>query len=268
MQIEAEPDSGMQVRDLLSDTEFPLRVRHVRDPKAELEAFRRLAHLFAAKPEIILQSLVDLAVEFCGADSSGISLEEPDETGKPRFRWIVVAGSFSQYLNGTTPRFFSPCGTCLTRGQAQLYRVTKPYYDFLGIEAQPIHDGMLIPWITDDMRGTIWAVSHRSTEAFDLDDYKLLNSLADFAAIAIRHQSQQRVLRQREKEAARAAIANQLAHQINNPLQSVTNAIYLATQSDQASPVFLKLASDELERIVAIVRELLSLQEERKGGGQ
>jgi nitrogen-specific signal transduction histidine kinase len=96
----------------------------------------------------------------------------------------------------------------------------------------------------------------------------LLNSLADFAAIAIRHQSQQRVLRQREKEAARAAIANQLAHQINNPLQSVTNAIYLATQSDQASPVFLKLASDELERIVAIVRELLSLQEERKGGGQ
>ncbi len=262
--MQPESDSGMEVRDLLDDTDFPARRRHRPDPKAELEAFRRLTHVFAERPEIILQKLVDLAVEFCGADSSGISLEEQGEDGELRFRWIVVSGSFAQYLNGTTPRFFSPCGTCLNRGQAQLYRVTKPYYDFLGIAAAPISDGMLIPWITDGMRGTIWAVSHRSREAFDLDDYKLLNSLADLAAIAIRHQSQQTALRQRENDAAKAAVANQLAHQINNPLQSVTNALYLAAQPREDAHVFLKYAAEEVGRIAEIVKKLLSLQFDSK----
>jgi hypothetical protein len=46
-----------------------------------------------------------------------------------------------------------------------LYRVTKPYYDFLGVTAKPITDGMLIPWEADEIQGTIWAVSHTSEEA-------------------------------------------------------------------------------------------------------
>ena len=54
---------------------------------------------------------------------------------------MAVAGSFSQYLNGTTPRFYSPCGTCLDRGVPQRYAVTEPYYNFLGITAQPIREG-------------------------------------------------------------------------------------------------------------------------------
>jgi signal transduction histidine kinase len=262
MKLEFQSDSGMEVRDLLADTEFPRRHRQ-HDPERELQAFRRLAHVFAESPETILQSLVDLAVEFCGADSSGISLEERDQTGEMRFRWIVVAGSFAQYLNGTTPRFFSPCGTCLNRGQAQLYRVTKPYYDFLGIEARTIRDGILIPWVAEGMRGTIWAVSHQSDEAFDLQDYKLLNSLADFAAIAIRHQSQLKELRQRDTEAAKATIANRLAHEINNPLQTLTNTLYLAARDSERSQALLSQASEELDRLSSIVRQLLSMEFER-----
>jgi signal transduction histidine kinase len=96
------------------------------------------------------------------------------------------AGTFSQYLNGTTPRFFSPCGTCLSAGRPQRYRVTKPYYDFLGVVAEPINDGLLIPWTSDESRGTIWAISHGSAETFGPDDYKLLNTLADFAGISVR----------------------------------------------------------------------------------
>jgi hypothetical protein len=96
------------------------------------------------------------------------------------------AGTFSQYLNGTTPRFFSPCGTCLSAGRPQRYRVTKPYYDFLGVVAEPINDGLLIPWTSDESRGTIWAISQGSAETFGPDDYKLLNTLADFAGISVR----------------------------------------------------------------------------------
>jgi signal transduction histidine kinase len=98
----------------------------------------------------------------------------------------TISGTFSKYLNGTTRRFFSPCGTCLSSGRPQHYRVTKPYYDFLGVTADPITDGLLIPWTSDESRGTIWAVSHKSPTTFAPDDYKLLNILAEFVGISVR----------------------------------------------------------------------------------
>jgi hypothetical protein len=199
---------------------------------------------------------VDIAVEFCGAESAGISLEEVDEAGQLRFRWIAIAGSFSKYLNGTTPRNYSPCGTCLDSGRPQLYRVTKPYYDYLGVVARPITDGMLIPWSSDDVRGTIWAVAHKSRETFDLDDYRLLNSLADFASIAIRHQRRDELLQKQNEARASAARAHELAHQINNPLQSLTNALYLAGHGG-ATEDYLRIASQELSALSQLVQKLL-----------
>lgn len=254
-------ETGMEMRDLLQDVSFTHRKKPVHDSSKQLEAFQRLARVFAERSEIILQELVNIAVEFCDADSSGISLlEEKDESSELRFRWIAVAGSFSRYINGTTPRFFSPCGTCLTRGVPQLYRVTKPYYDFLQIEAEPITDGILIPWVSGEMRGTLWAVAHHSREAFDFADYKLLSSLADFASIALRHQSQQETLRKQEKIEASVAMANELAHEINNPLQSVTNALYLAGRGGDGVPLFVQQASQELDRVTDVVRKLLVLK--------
>jgi len=259
-------DPGMELRDLLTDSEFFLRQQASGRTDRQFEALNQLAHVFAEAPNVVLQKLVDIAVEFCGADSAGISLEEPDEKGELRFRWIVVSGSFSSYLNGTTPRFFSPCGTCLSTGRPQLYRVTRPYYEFLGVTAEPITDGMLIPWSTGETRGTIWAISHHSREAFNAADYKLLNSLADFAAIAIRHQQQGNALLEHEKDMASSARANQLAHQINNPLQSLTNSLYLALHGEdpEGARSYLEQACQELEAVSALVREILVVSRSKK----
>ena len=182
-------DTGMELRDLLDDPEFVTRTGKKRDYHQPFDALRRLTQVFAERPQDVLQELVNVAVSCCGADSAGISLEEANEAGEPTFRWIAIAGSFEQYLGARTPRFFSPCGTCLERGRAQLYRVTKPYYDFLGVTAEPITDGMLIPWETDGFRGTIWAVAHSSERAFEPQDYELLRSLADFVGIILRQQA-------------------------------------------------------------------------------
>jgi signal transduction histidine kinase len=179
-------DPGMELRDLLSDREFLDRTNGSNRADNRFEAFEVLASVFVEAPDVVLQRLVDIAVEFCGADSAGISLEEADVHGELRFRWVAVSGSFSKYLNGTTPRFFSPCGTCLSSWRPQHYRVTKPYYDFLGVVAEPITDGLLIPWASDESRGTIWAISHGSPETFHPDDYRLLKTLADFAGISVR----------------------------------------------------------------------------------
>lgn len=176
----------MELHDLLTHREFLDRKNRSNRTESRFEALQTLTRVFIESPQVVRQKLVDTAVEFCGADSAGISLEESDDLGNLRFRWVAISGTFSKYLHGTTPRFFSPCGTCLSTGRPQHYRLRKPYYDFLGVVAEPITDGMLVPWTSDESRGTIWAVSHGSPETFTPDDYGLLKILADFAAISVR----------------------------------------------------------------------------------
>jgi hypothetical protein len=254
MQENDQLDSGFMLRDLLSDRDFPLRAVKPRNANRESMALRRLFRLFAEKPEAVLQELANTAVEFCGAESAGISLEEP-EAGT--FRWIVVAGSFARYLDGRTPRHYSPCGTCLDSGRPQIYQVTKPYYDHLGVTAQPITDGMLIPWSNEFLRGTLWAVSHASAEAFSSEDYELLNSLADLASIILRYQHQEKLLRENERARGVAEMAHKLAHRINNPLQSLTNTIFLARHNNDNAQ-YLVQAETDLQRLSQQVARLLN----------
>lgn len=257
---QAATEDGMHLRDLLSDEDFARRAAKTRDFHQPLEALSRITRVFSERPEDVLQELVEIAVACCGADSAGISLEEPDEAGEPTFRWVAISGSFSRYLQGRTPRFFSPCGTCLDSGRPQLYRVTKPYYDFLGVTAEPITDGILIPWETEGIRGTIWAVSHQREEAFELQDYQLLKSLADFIAITMRRKKIESIARNAAKAEASADRAHKMAHQINNPLQKLTNTIYLARQGGPDADLYLDAAVVELAALSEKVKSLLALK--------
>jgi hypothetical protein len=259
IELEAS-QAGMELRDLLDDAEFAARSLKVRDIEQPFEALRQVTQVFAERPQDVLQELVNIAMSCCGAESAGISLEEPDEAGNPTFRWVAIAGSFARYLHGRTPRHYSPCGTCLDARRAQLYRVTKPYYDYLGVAADPITDGMLIPWEADGIRGTIWAVAHQSSAAFDLLDYRLLRSLADFVGIVLRQQSLDRKARSAAISEASLARAHKMAHQINNPLQSLTNTLYIAAQGGPETQEFVDKAVDELGLLSERVRRLLALK--------
>lgn len=250
----------MEFRDLLSDRSFLDRPERKRDFQQPFDALRRVTEVFATHPENVLQELVNVAMTCCGADSAGISLAEPDEAGKPTFRWVAVAGSFSPYVQGRTPRFFSPCGTCLDAGRPHLYRLFQPYYDFLGITAKPITDGILIPWEAGEMRGTIWAVSHTSDAAFERHDYELLKSLSDYVAIVLKKQDTERKEREAAKTQASMERAHQMAHQINNPLQSLTNTLFLASQDGSNAQNYIQSAAAELAALSESVRRLLALE--------
>jgi hypothetical protein len=128
----------------------------------------------------------------------------------------------------------------------------------LGVTAEPIIDGMLIPWSNEFMRGTLWAVSHASAEAFSFEDYELLNSLADFASIILRHQHQEKSLRETERTKGVAEMAHKLAHRINNPLQNLTNTIFLALHSEENTAEHLVQAEADLRRLSQQVARLLN----------
>jgi signal transduction histidine kinase len=252
-------DPGMELQDLLTYTEFLDRRDASNRAKTRFEALQTLARVFTDAPEVVLQRLVDIAVEFCGADSAGISLEEPDEHGNPTFRWVAISGTFSPYLNGRTPRFFSPCGTCLSRGRPQHFRVTKPYYDFLGVVAEPITDGMLIPWTSDRHRGTIWVISHGSPQTFNAEDYKLLNALGDFAGISVRLTDREQLLQESR---------NELESQVEQRTSSLRqlSADLMRVQDDERRRIARELHDSIGQYLAALKMNLAQLKEYLPGG--
>jgi hypothetical protein len=227
----------------------------------QMEGLRRLTHAFVESPDTILQELVNAAVDLCGADSAGISMEREDKSDEHFYHWVATAGEYSRFLNATLPRNPSACGVCLDRGEPQLFRVSQRFFDLMGIEAPTVTDGILLPWQVDEMRGTIWIMAHARTEAFDGDDLHMMQVLADFAAAAVRHQRQQLILMKQATAAAVAAMTNELAHQINNPLQCLTNLVYLASEGGSGgdAKALGKELSDHVQRLSVLVKKLLAL---------
>lgn len=75
----------------------------------------------------------------------------------------------------------------------------------------------------------------------------------------------ERTLRTTEKLAATGRLAASIAHEINNPMASVTNLLYLLQHHpglDRTSSEYVKLAQEELQRVTHIVRQMLGFYRE------
>lgn len=254
-------DTGLEVLDLASDPAFAKRRLHTRDVATQIEGMHRLARAFVDQPDTILQELVNAAVDLCEADSAGISIEQENKTDENYYYWAATAGQYAPFLHATLPRHPSACGVCLERGRPQLFYVTQRFFDLMGIDAPIVTDGILLPWEVEQTRGTLWIMAHRRTEAFDNADVHMMRLLADFAAMGVRQQRQQSRLMEQAGAAAAAAMANKLAHRINNPLQSLTNVLYLAANGhhgEDAKALANEMAAD-LDRLSALVKKLLAL---------
>ena len=74
-------------------------------------------------------------------------------------------------------------------------------------------------------------------------------------------------LRQAEKLAAMGRVAGIIAHEINNPLEAITNAFYLLRNHpslDEEARYYASLAEQELQRVSHITRQTLSFYRESK----
>ena len=256
-------DTGLEITDLQSDPSFAARPIRARNITVLPEAMRRIAHAFIEEPESILQVLVESAVEFCGADSSAISLEidEAIRTEEAYYNWVAIAGQYAGMYNTIFPHYPTGCAVCLERGRPQHIRADKRFFDILGVTSPPVTDGLMLPMQTGKTRGTIYILAHERQEAFDLGDLQLMEILADFTAIGVRHLHQQKLLMERAGLVAEAAMANKLAHKINNPLQGLTNILFMAREGyygESARDVGFQAAGD-LERLSSLVKEILRL---------
>ena len=161
---------GLEVVDLSDGAVMSKRRLHSRNGTMQMEGLHRLAIAFVEHPDTILQELVNAAVRLCGADSAGVSIERDDKTDEHHYKWIATAGEYSGFLDASLPKQPSACTVCLERGTPQLFRVDKRFFDILGVEAPLVMDGILLPWEVEEMRGTIFIISHSRSEAFDSED--------------------------------------------------------------------------------------------------
>ena len=106
----------------------------------------------------------------------------------------------------------------------------------------------------------------------------LAQDLADRAALALQNatlysgqQTAQAALVQSEKLAAAGRLSAAIAHEINNPLESITNLIYLIDTSGEISPTvkgYVQEALSELSRLTHIARQSLGFYRELTGPQQ
>jgi nitrogen-specific signal transduction histidine kinase len=89
----------------------------------------------------------------------------------------------------------------------------------------------------------------------------MMQALANFAAMGVREQKQRKRLLAQAGAAAAAAMANDLAHKINNPLQSMTNIVYLAAEGESGgdAKALAEDLSGHVERLSVLVGKLLEL---------
>ena len=108
-----------------------------------------------------------------------------------------------------------------------------------------------------------------ATEDERLRHISLLQQRAQTAEseIAARIRAEE-ALRSAEKLAATGRLAASIAHEINNPLEAISNAIYLARSSSESEiPLYLKIADEQLSRVAQITKQTLGFYRENAPPG-
>lgn len=207
--------------DIVARTEATLTSRQSRpaDYLSENQALLSLADEMADRPENVLRRLCDLVIEVCGAESAGVSMIE-GESATGDFYWPAISGAWSPYMGGGMPRDASPCGVVIARDAPLMFHDVVAQFPAAAQAQPPIAEILLAPFHRDGQPvGTVWAIAHDPAKKFDLEDRRMLLSLARFAGAAYQTTRSDKAARSAE---ARVQLANrELGHRIKNILAMV-----------------------------------------------
>lgn len=218
---DAVPTATLAEVDILD--ELDTRPSRSPDYEAQNRGLATLAEEMAVNPRNMLQRLVEVAVDLCQADTSGVSLLEGDV-----FRWEAVAGVFAAARNGTMPRNASPCGVVIDRDAIQLMELPDRCFPALLAEPRFVEALLLPVHALGKPVGTVWIVSHRPDRRFDREDARIVKLLTQYASSA--WQLWQRGEEHRENSRRKDEFVATLSHELRNPFGAIVSATSMLKQ--------------------------------------
>jgi signal transduction histidine kinase len=263
----ANDEVAVKLDSILITDELARRPRRAADYKAENDSLRALAQHLVDSPETLLQRLVDMALQLCRCGSAGISIPELNADGEPVFRWVAAAGIYARYEGHTIPGDLSPSSLCLERGSPQLFSHPARFFSFFSGLEPDIVEGLVI-----ELRGhgepvgTLWIAQHDTERAFDLEDVRLMTSLASFTAAALQAQRQRAEVR-RANELKDRFLAT-LSHELRTLLTAILGWTRMMRQGVIAPdrvPHALETIERNAQLQMDLVSDLLDLERIRMG---
>ena len=142
------------------------------------------------------------------------------------------------------------------------------------MKAMGLGSALCVPISQPNLRSVLYAARNQDEPPFREVDLDLMTILARQAAVALenahlyeelreyvkRVEESQRALLQAEKMATVGRLTASIAHEINNPLQSVQNCLHLAGRDDlpeEKRKEYFNLSRVELDRLMTTVQRML-----------
>jgi signal transduction histidine kinase len=264
----ANDEMAIKLEDIVITETLSKRPRRAADYKAENDALRALAQqLIDDDPERLLQRLVDIGVQLCRCGSVGVNIPETLPNGERVFRWAAVSGAYRKYEGRTIPRDQSPSSVVLERGSPQLFADPARYFTFFDQVDPSVTEGLVLELRgRGEPVGTLWIAMHDHERGFDLEDVRLMTSLATFTAAALQAQRQRADVR-RSNELKDRFLAT-LSHELRTLLTAIlgwTRLIRLNALAPDRIPHALETIERNAQQQMDLVSDLLDLERIRMG---
>ncbi len=252
--VEVEPTCS---DDVMITPELYRRTLRAPDSGTELAAWKHLAGFLTQEPRVVFEQLAEVLVRACHADSAGATLEERrDSSGN--LQWVSAAGQLAPRHRHRVSGH-SPSGAVIASQRAELFCRPDRFYASLRHDMPRFEELLVVPWqLGSGRRGAVWIASHSPGRHFDSEDLRMIESLARFANVGMQRSQSEESRRSHEAYASAARVANELAHEINNPLQALINSLHLVSLSEKDE--HLTQARVQAMRLARLVQGVLDVK--------
>ncbi len=233
--------------------------------------------LFTRRPLVdLLETIVERVCALMGTPHGYIYLVEP---GMSVIELQAGRGLYSRSIGHRLEAAEDLAGKVWSTGQPL---IVDDYHSWPGRAPQsrphprfdPLHTAAGVPLRFDLQNVGVLGLAYEEDQVFGFEEIALLSQFADLASIAVdnarlyeqaqrqiaeRKQMEQALLRT-ERLAAMGHLAAALAHEINNPLQSIENSMELALDfplQEEERQEYLEAVRQEIERLIALTSRVL-----------